>query len=82
METPEHLQNLALSDTGFLFDPTTGNTYTLNETGTFLLKLLKEGKSKEEMLEQLLVEFEVDAEQAERDVTDLLLQLREFGLHQ
>ncbi len=42
----EALKNLALSDTGFVFDPTTGNTYTLNETALAIVRLLKQDKTK------------------------------------
>ncbi|MDX1959951.1 MAG: HPr-rel-A system PqqD family peptide chaperone [Leptospiraceae bacterium] len=82
MEGNERLKNLALSETGFLFDPSTGNTYTLNETGIIVLKLLKEGNSKDEIVKVILSEYDVEIEQLERDVTDLLIQLQELGIYQ
>ena len=76
----DKIKNLAISDTGFLFDPTTGNTYTLNETALLSLNLLKKNLNKEEILKLILDEYEVDKEQAERDLTDLFIQLNELGL--
>ncbi len=73
------LKNLALSDTGFVFDPTTGNTYTLNETALAIVRLLKSDKRKEEIIQSILSEYEVDAEEIERDLSDLLIQLKELG---
>jgi len=38
-----HLGLLAISDTGFVFDPRTGHSYTVNSTGLTLLRGLKQG---------------------------------------
>ncbi|GEM_PF-154455 len=37
------LSMLAISDTGFVFDPRTGHSYAVNATGLLLLKCLKQG---------------------------------------
>jgi hypothetical protein len=39
----ERLSNLALSPTGFVFDPRTGATYTVNPTGRAVLEALRDG---------------------------------------
>ena len=44
------LERLAINDEGFIFDPETGNSYTVNKTGLFIIKLLKEGKNEEEIV--------------------------------
>lgn len=74
------IKNLALSETGFLFDPATGNTFTLNESAVFIMKMLKSGMQQGEIADSLASEFEVTATQALEDVSDALLQLREAGL--
>lgn len=74
------IKNLALSETGFLFDPATGNTFTLNESAVFIMKSLKNGMQQREIADSLASEFEVTATQALEDVSDALLQLREAGL--
>ncbi|MBK8398885.1 MAG: HPr-rel-A system PqqD family peptide chaperone [Leptospiraceae bacterium] len=75
------LKNLALSDTGFVFDPTTGNTYTLNETALAIVHLLKQDRTKEEILQSILSEYEVDSDEIDRDFSDLIIQLTELGLY-
>jgi len=69
-----------MSKEGFIFDPETGNSYTVNQTGLFILELLKEGKSQDEIVDALTEEFEVSPEEAQRDLIDFLEQLRLFGL--
>ncbi len=73
------LKNLALSDTGFVFDPTTGNTYTLNETGLVIVRLLKQDKTKDEIIKSILAEYEVEQDEVERDYSDMIIQLTELG---
>lgn len=77
----EALKNLALSDTGFVFDPTTGNTYTLNETGLAIVRLLKIDKTKEDIIQSIISEYEVDSDEIERDYSDMIIQLTELGLY-
>lgn len=77
----EALKNLALSDTGFVFDPTTGNTYTLNETGLAIVRLLKLDTTKKDIIQTIMSEYEVDADEIERDYSDMIIQLTELGLY-
>lgn len=74
------LNRLAINDEGFIFDPETGNSYTVNEVGLFILKQLKEGKSESEILDALVENYEVEREEAEKDLIDFLEQLRLMGI--
>jgi hypothetical protein len=75
------LRDLALSDTGFVFDPLTGHTFTVNLTGQLALRCLKEGLSWEETARRMGEEFATDqGEDPGRDVQDFVLQLRDCGL--
>ncbi len=75
-----HLRKLALNEEGFVFDPETGNSYTVNSTGKLILECLKDGLSEEEILDRIVAEFEVEREEAKRDLMDFLDQLRIYGL--
>lgn len=74
------LGHLALSESGFLFDPSSGFTYSLNPTGTHLLRQLIGGAAVAELGPRLAEAFEVTTEEAARDVAEFLQQLRELGL--
>ena len=56
-----HLAMLAVSDTGFVFDPRTGHSYTVNSTGLALLRSLKEGTTPAQFEEDLRASFECPA---------------------
>ncbi len=76
-----HLRELALSDSGFVFDPMTGHTFTVNPSGLRILRWLKDGVELEEVAHRLANDFEVQpGEDPARDVQDFLAQLRECGL--
>ena len=74
------LRRLVISEEGFIFDPETGNSFTVNGTGLFVIKLLKEGKSEEEIVFALCSEYEVSEEEARRDLLDFVEQLRVLGI--
>ncbi|RTZ60621.1 MAG: PqqD family protein [Gammaproteobacteria bacterium] len=76
----EKLKRLAINEEGFAFDPETGNSFVLNQTGLFIVKKLREGLSEEEIISEILKEFEVDEETARRDFYDFMEQLRILGL--
>jgi len=71
---------LALSENGFLFDARTGSTYSLNKTGTFLLRKMIDGVSPTGLPEILTEAFEVDSDAANRDVDQFLFRLRDLKI--
>ncbi|WP_456463047.1 PqqD family protein [Lutibacter sp.] len=70
------LNSLAISDNGFIFKPSTGESFTTNDMGLFIINLLKEGKSNDTIISAITEEFEVDTITAERDLYDYLDFLR------
>ena len=53
---------------------------SVNETGAFLWGLIEKEAEKQELVENLVKEYEVDAETAEKDVDAFLTRLREKAL--
>lgn len=80
MSTDLKLRDLAVSDTGFVFDPYTGATYSLNGPGIVLLRGIRDGLGRDELVEQLAERFEVADHDLRRDVDEFVQQLREEGL--
>jgi PqqD family protein of HPr-rel-A system len=76
----QRIRSLALNPDGFAFDPTTGESYTVNAPGLAILQALQEGHAVEELPVLLADAFDVGAEEATRDVYDFLDHLRAFRL--
>jgi hypothetical protein len=72
--------NIALSDNGFVFNPTTGDSFTLNGTGREVLLLIKEGKSLDQIKELMLEKYEVDRIILERYLEDFVNELNSNNL--
>jgi hypothetical protein len=71
------LNRLAVSESGFVFDPASGHNFTVNETGLVLLRLLLKELRLDQMLEILGDEFDADPRDIERDVLEFISALRE-----
>ena len=72
-------KSLAISETGFVFDPSTGDSYTLNPTALEIIQLLKEDRSPEEITNAIVQKYDVDESTFERyfyDFTGMLKQMQ------
>ena len=66
------INSIAISDNGFIFKPSTGESFTTNEIGLMIINHLKEGKSADEIINAITEEFDVDAISAGRDLNEYL----------
>ena len=73
-------RNLALSDTGFVFNPASGDSFSVNPIGLEILNLLKEGKVEGEIKRTLTERYQSDADQVEKDYYDFIKMLETFQL--
>jgi len=73
-------KNIAISDTGFIFNPLSGDSFSVNPIGLEIMKLLKESKSKEEIVKILKVDYMVDEYTLEKDLYDFNIMLENYKL--
>lgn len=69
-------ENIAISETGFVFNPNTGDSFTLNETARKVIALINEGKTIEQTAKVLKETFDVDDTTLERYLFDFVYDLR------
>lgn len=74
------LKNIALSDTGFVFNPGTGDSFSVNPIGLSILKDLQEGKSEEAIKNRVVEAYQTDKETIEKDLYDFLKMIEQFNL--
>ena len=72
--------NIAISESGFLFLPTTGETFTLNHIRSRILTELKSGKQVNSIFENFTAEYDVDQKTFEKDLSDFINQLKNYRL--
>lgn len=73
-------KNIAISENGFVFDPTTGESYSLNEIGIEYLNRLKDGASNEEIKAEILLKYDVDENTFESSFADFINMLQNYQL--
>lgn len=71
------LKRLAVSESGFIFDPASGHHFTVNDTGLELLRLLLNGQRLDQILVTLGEEYNAEPRVIERDVLEFVSALRE-----
>ncbi len=74
------LNSLYLAPSGFLFDPYTGLTYGVNETGAAILQGLRAGRGIDEVARKIADEFDVPEATATADVREFYDRLNHEGL--
>ena len=73
-------RNIAISESGFLFDPTGGESYSLNAQALEIFNLLKEKKSNEEVKKIITENYDVAPDDFEKYYFDFLGMLKQYRL--
>jgi hypothetical protein len=73
-------KNIALSDSGFIFNPSSGDSYSINPIGVKILQLLKEDKTEEEIIQRITEEYMIDKDTVEKDLYDFKNMLKSYKL--
>ncbi len=73
-------KNIAISETGFVFDPNSGDSFTLNSIGREILEQFQSGKSKSDISFNVLNKYDVDEFIFDRNYEDFIGMLNHFNL--
>ncbi|NOQ30077.1 MAG: PqqD family peptide modification chaperone [Helicobacteraceae bacterium] len=71
---------LLLDENNIAFHPIWGNSYQVNDIAKDILTLVKQDKTKDEILEQLSAEYEISKEELFIDLGDFFSKLKIYGL--
>jgi hypothetical protein len=72
--------NVAVSNSGFIFNSNSGESFSANPIGTEIINAVKENKSFEEIKTLILSKYSIDEETFEKDFYDFLSVLNNFSL--
>jgi len=72
--------NIAISDTGFIFNPANGESFSTNPIGIEIFNLIKQAKHQEEIFENMLEKYNTDKNTIEKDYNDFVQTLNQFQL--
>jgi hypothetical protein len=71
------LSRLAVSDNGFVLDPVSGSSFTVNPTGLALLRTFAHHRTLPEVIAAIEKDFQAGAAELERDVVEFASLLYE-----
>ena len=74
------LPNIAVSDSGYLFNPTNGDSFSSNAVATDIIAMLKQDKSPDEIKKAILEKYEVEKATIERDFDEFVQELKDSYL--
>ncbi len=78
LQNTETVKRLALSESGFVFDPSRGVSFSVNPTGLFLLRQLQNTQDRAEITAAAVKEWNVSRRDAERDLLEFAERLRQL----
>ncbi|HWZ02208.1 MAG TPA: PqqD family protein [Mucilaginibacter sp.] len=73
-------KNIATSESGFIFNPATGDSFSGNAMASYILLAMKNGDTEAAIKQNILQKYEVSPEQLDRDWDDWTVQLKEANL--
>ncbi len=69
-------KNVAISESGFIFNPTSGDSFSTNPIGLEIIRMLKDEKSKDEIRKYILSKYMTDDSTFEKDYYDFVMMLQ------
>lgn len=72
--------NIAVSDNGFVFDPSTGDSYSVNPIGVHIIQWMKASENEEELIGRIIETYETDRKTIEKDLYDFYNLLLSYQL--
>lgn len=73
-------KNIATSEEGFLFNPTTGDSFSTNAIGAEILLLMKKEMPLVQIVETICEKYDVDKSLLERDLEEFSIQLKDYNI--
>jgi hypothetical protein len=74
------INQLVIDENNIVFHPMMGNSYQLNDISHEILVLLREHKTKDEIITKLAQEYEVSENELFIDVSDFFSKMKVYGL--
>lgn len=73
-------KNVATSESGYVFNPSTGESFSINPLGIEIFNLLKENRPFDEISKIILNKYNTDKDTFEKDFNDFTGLLKQYLL--
>jgi len=73
-------KKIAVSETGFIFNPTSGDSYSMNPIATEILEMLKKEMSEEDIKKALFEKYDVSKSVLNKSYDEFIDTLRKLNI--
>lgn len=73
-------KNIAISESGFVFDPQSGESFSVNPVGAEIIELIKQEKKFNEIRDFITGKYDIEAPSFEKYYYDFLNTLKQYNL--
>jgi len=73
-------KKIAVSETGFIFNPTSGDSYSMNPIATEILEMLKKEMTEEDIKKALLEKYDVSKSVLNKSYDEFIDTLRKLNI--
>ncbi len=73
-------KNVAISESGYVFNPSTGESFSVNPIGIEIFNLIKDQKNYEEISKTIISKYNTDDDTFEKDYNDFVTMLKQYLL--
>jgi PqqD family protein of HPr-rel-A system len=73
-------KKIAVSETGFIFNPTTGDSYSMNPIAMEILEMLKKNMSEEEIIKTLFEKYDVSKSILNKSYDEFIDTLKKLNI--
>ncbi len=73
-------KNIAVSASGLIFNPDTGESFSVNPLGADIIHFLKEGAGRDEIARQIIEKYQVEKASFEKDYDDFMDLMQTYML--
>jgi len=73
-------KNIAISDSGLLFNPATGESFSVNPIGLEIINLMRQGKNDDEIGKAIISNYSTELSMIERDLHDFIHMMKQYQL--
>lgn len=73
-------KKIAISESGFIFNSSTGDSFTLNPIAVEIIEMIKNGLDLNEIRKNLLKEYDVQESVLEKSLDEFVLSMKEHKI--
>jgi hypothetical protein len=73
-------KNIAISDSGFVFNPNNGDSFTLNPIGLEIVRLIQDSLNDQSIVTSILENYSIDESTVEKDLYDFKKSIIRYKL--